>query len=63
MEIRFGISTSLPRDSGHIFPRPLEATRTLGNSSEMDVNISRERRGLVPIAVYRLEVQRIYIEI
>jgi hypothetical protein len=28
----------------------------------MDVNISRERRGLVPIAVYRLEVQRIYKE-
>jgi hypothetical protein len=32
-------------------------------SSEMDVNISRERRGLVLIAVYRLEVQRIYKEI
>ena len=32
-------------------------------STEMDVNISRERRGLVLIAVYRLEVPCIYKEI
>jgi len=31
-------------------------------STEMDVNISRERRGLVLIAVYRLEVPCIYKE-
>ena len=50
----------VPRDSGHIFPRPLEVIHDLDNSSEMDVNISRERRGLVLIAVYRLEVPCIY---
>ena len=32
-------------------------------STEMDVNISRERRGLVLISVYRLEVPCIYKEI
>lgn len=40
MEIRLA---SVPRDSGHIFPRPLEAIQKLDYSSEMDVNISRER--------------------
>lgn len=61
MEIRLA---SVPRDSGHIFPRPLEAIHKPDNSSVMmDVHISRERRGLVLIAVYRLEVPCIYKEI
>lgn len=45
------------------FQDPWRLHAPSGNSSEMDVNISRERRGLVLIAVYRLEVQRIYKEI
>lgn len=60
MEIKLA---SIPRDSGHIFPRPLEAIHKPENSSVMDVHISRERRGLALIAVYRLEVPCIYKEI
>jgi hypothetical protein len=61
MEIRLA---SVPRDSGHIFPRPLEAIHKPGDSSVMmDVHISRKRRGLVLITVYRLEVPCIYKEI
>jgi len=54
---------SVPRDSGHIFPRPLEDIHKPDDLSVMGVHISRKRRGLVLIAVYRLEVPCIYKEI
>ena len=60
MQIRLA---SVPRDSGHIFPRPLEAIHKPDDTSVLDVHISRERRGLLLIAVYRLEVPCIYKEI
>lgn len=54
MDIRLA---SIPRDSGQLFSKtPVGYIHNFNNSSVMDVHMYGEKRGLVLIAVYKLEV-------